>query len=266
MQASSVAMLGYVIPMLTPLAVALVTLRRGAFEGTLLMFISLTPALLSIVFSESSPLLIWITLLSLVVVFIPALLLRVTVSLPLALLAAIAVSIAISLLVMALASERIDELIALLFKDLSEQEGYESLADAMANHTAVAGMIAYILGINAVAGLLLGRWMQALLYNPGGFGSEFRELRLGFIAASICFFGSVFFRLQGPEYWWWASVLTLPLILVAFAVVHMLAQQRQWSAPWLVLCYVAVFIVSPLFLLVGFMDTWLNFRSRLQKK
>jgi hypothetical protein len=266
MQASSVAMLGYIIPLLTPLVVASVTLRKGAFEGTLLLFISLMPALLSLALSESSPLLIWITLISLIVVFIPALLLRVTVSLSLALLGAVAVSVAISGLAIMLASDRIDELMALMLKGLAEREESQSLADAMVSHTAVSGMIAYILALNAISGLLLGRWVQALLYNPGGFGSEFRELGLNNIAAGICFFGSVICRVQGDDFWWWSNVLARPLILVALAIAHTVVKQREWSTSWLVLCYMAVFIVSPLMILIGFLDAWLNFRSRLQKQ
>jgi len=269
MQASSVAILGYIIPMLTPLVVALVTLRKGAFEGTLLLFISLMPGLISLLLSESSPLLIWITLVSLIVVFIPALLLRITVSLSLGIIAAVAVSIVISGLAMMFASDRIDELIALMFKGLAEQEGSETLATTMVSHNAVSGTIAYILTLNAIMGLLLGRWMQALLYNLGGFGSEFRELRLSAIGAGAFFFGSVICRLLGAEYFWWSNVLALPLIMVALAIAHSFCQekvkQQQSSAPWLVLCYMAVFIVSPLIMLVGFLDTWLNFRSRFRK-
>lgn len=269
MQASAVAMLGYIVPMLTPLVVALVTLRKGAFEGTLLLLISLMPGVMSLALSDSSPLLIWITLVSLIVVFIPALLLRVTVSLSFGIIAAIAVSVVISGLAMMFASDRIDELIALMFKGLSEQEGGETLAKTMASHTAVSGIIAYILALNAVFGLLLGRWMQALLYNPGGFAGEFRELRLNAVAAGIFFFGSVICRVQGSEYWWWSNVLAFPLILVAIALAHSFAKekvkQQQASTPWLVLCYMAVFMISPLLMLIGFLDTWLNFRSRFIK-
>jgi len=50
-------------------------------------------------------------------------------------------------------------------------------------------MIAYVLAFNSFTGVLLGRWLQALLYNPGGFGAEFRELRLGLIVSIVCFAG-----------------------------------------------------------------------------
>lgn len=266
MQASAVAMLGYIIPMLTPLVVALVTLRRGASEGTILLLISLVPALISIAVSESSPLLIWITLVSLIVVYVPALVLRLSVSLPYALLAVILISVLISAFALNYAGDRIVDAFSVLMQGLSEQQADERFADVMSSKASISGMITYMLAINGIGGLLWGRWMQALLYNPGGFGSEFRELRLGVLFAVLCFFGSVYCRLQGIEYWWWSNALALPLILVALAIVHNVVKARGWSTPWLVLCYLAVFIFGPFVMLLGFLDTWLNFRSRLQKK
>lgn len=266
MQAASIVVLGYIVPLLTPLTVALVTLRRGANEGTLMVLIGLLPALASLFLSDSSTLVVWITLTSLLSVLVPSIVLRGAVSLPLAVISAIAISVAISLVAMNFASEQVDELVLLMFGSFAEQEGTKTLLETMVTNTAVAGMISYILALNGLSGLLLGRWLQARLYNPGGFGDEYRELRLGVGIACLCFVGSVFFRFQGSEYWWWSNVFSLPLLMVVIAIAHSWVKQKQLSAAWLVLCYLVVFILGPLIMTIGFLDTWLNFRSRLQKK
>lgn len=266
MQAASIAILGYIVPMLTPLTVALVTLRRGANEGTWIVLIGLLPALASIFLSESSTLVIWITLASLLSVLVPSLVLRATVMLSMAVISAIGVSVLISLIAMIWAPSQIDELILMMFEGFADQDGASALIEIMQTHTARAGMITYILALNGISGLLLGRWLQAQLYNPGGFGEEFREFRLGTLIACICFVGSVLCRLQGNEFWWWSNALSLPLLMVVIAIAHTWVKQKQLSVAWLVLCYLVVLILGPFIMALGFLDTWLNFRSRLLKK
>ena len=43
----------------------------------------------------------------------------------------------------------------------------------------MTGAFAATFYFQALLALFLGRWWQSLLYNPGGFGAEFRDLRLG---------------------------------------------------------------------------------------
>ena len=266
LQASSVAMLGNIIPLLTPVIVALVTLRRGAFEGALILSLSLIPVLLSIMLQESGSALLWITLISLIVVFIPALILRISISLPLAVVVSIAVPVLISGFTLMTAGAQLDELIAVLQKGLVAQEASQPLPEVEISHAAITGILAYILAAHAISGLLIGRWMQAMLYNPGGFGEEFRNFRLSATTAILCFAASLALFMQGAEYWWWSSTLALPLMLVAIAVTHSAVNSKSLTSFWLVLCYMAVFFVGPLVVIIGLLDTWLNFRSRLQKK
>ncbi len=263
MQASTVVILGYFLPLLAPIAIALVTLRRGAVEGTILLMIGLMPAIFSLVSGgEGSVFLVWSTLLILVVVYIPALVLRSLMSLPITVLSIVLVCAALSASVVTFAGSEIDAWITAAHDSASDKPELQASLASLKSHTLLAGLIAYFLVVNAVSGLILGRWMQALLYNPGGFGSEFRALRFGVVAASLSFGLSSYCWFQGGEYLVWSSVLALPLILVALSVAHSIAKHKRTVAPWLVLCYLAVFIVSPLIILIGFLDTWLNFRGR----
>ena len=65
----------------------------------------------------------------------------------------------------------------------------------------LTGLIAALLQIVSVLSLILGRYWQALLYNPGGFGREFRSLRLplgtGDVAAGVHASGAEFRSTDG---------------------------------------------------------------------
>lgn len=271
LQSGTVAILGYFIPLLTPSAVALVTMRKGALEGTLVLLIGLLPALISIAIGNSGSLVVWGTLLSLLVVYVPSIVLRLSRSLPLTIGSALVASIVIVFLMVLFASETVADLVELFRSqlaaaniDLSKDE-YSTLSQ-MISVTGVAGMIAYGLALNSIVGVLLGRWLQALAFNPGGFRAEFCELRLGYVVSVVCFLGSVFFYFLGGEYQWWSSLLAIPLLLVALSVAHGVVKAKALSFWWLLLSYFMVFFSMPLVMFVGFLDAWVNFRDRVQKK
>jgi hypothetical protein len=131
-----------------------------------------------------------------------------------------------------------------------------------------AGMVASLLGC-----LLLGRWWQALLFNPGGFGEEFRRLRLGQTLGLVAVLIAV-----GQLLWQWAEaggggVLRdlLALAQVAFAlqgiaVAHALVRSNKAHRGWLVALYIVLLLfMGPAVLLlamVGVLDNWFDFRSK----
>jgi hypothetical protein len=275
LQAASIAMLGYFLPFLTPVVVALVTLKRGATEGTLMLLLSLMPALLWLVAGEATSLFVWLTLAVLVVVYIPAVILRVSVSWPLTLFSLI-ISCILAGVILAnvFVDMGVDEIAATLQLEQVEQSQRaaieQQLAVILQDYTALVGWASYLLALNTVISLFMGRWMQAALYNPGGFGNEFRLLRLHRILASVCFVagvcGGVYCYTQNKLLLGWFYLLALPLILVALSVVHSAVKEGRLAVHWLVFSYITVLTVPPVVMLMGFLDTWLNFRGRLTKK
>ncbi len=270
LQAGTIAIFGYVIPLLTPAAVALVTLRKGAVEGTLVLLLGLLPAILSLVFGDDSSVVVWITLLSLVVVYIPALVLRSTISLPLMIVVAIATSCLVSGSVLLFASEAVDIVVEsfksqLTAASVESPDAEQVVFSSLLSKAGISGVIAYIFAFNSITGVLFGRWLQSLLYNPGGFRDEFYALRLGVMASVICFLGCVFLRYLGDEYWWWSNLLAMPLLLVAIAIAHQFANTKGLATPWLVLFYLMVFMFMPIVMFIGFVDAWVNIRGRLHK-
>lgn len=273
LQAGIVAILGYLIPLLAPAAVALTTLRKGASEGVVVLLVGISPAILSLWFGEGNSLITWMALLSLVVVYVPALVLRIAISLPAMIMTALAIAVFIALTTLWLAPNVVEIMSNNMMEQVAtlEQQGEQNAQLAgplltLATTVGMSGLLAYILAVNGLVGVLFGRWLQSLAFNPNGFGQEFRSLRLGIVISAVCFLGNILLSYQADEYWWWSNILAMPLLLVAAAVAHESVRLRGLGVQWLVLFYVVALIFMPLIMCIGFLDAWINFRDRLQKQ
>lgn len=116
--------------------------------------------------------------------------------------------------------------------------------------------------------LLLGRWWQALLFNPGGFRPEFHELRLGQPLAilALMLFGAVL--LSGwPPLANGLLVLGMPYTVQGVALVHAVVFKRRLSPAWLVLFYLLLIpFLSQLVMVLGVVDAWTDFRNRIRSQ
>jgi len=246
-------------------ALALVTLRKGAGPGIwLYVWALLAAGTLSYAFGDSGPL----ALLSGTMVL--ALVLRTTVNLPLAVLAAIGVGVAAGLVLLTLADEYLAQLVTYFSEFLAalEQDSSkvgEALVLPRPDVVQVAGMLGAGTAMMSMLCLLLARYWQAALYNPGGFGLEFRALHYPvpvtvlLVVAALVLFG------LGLRYRTWATICLIPLTFVGLALVHARAAARGQGTGWLAGFYVVWLIFDPVKLLVVFFaiaDSWLNFRQR----
>jgi hypothetical protein len=122
--------------------------------------------------------------------------------------------------------------------------------------------------------LFLARWWQALLDNPGGFGQEFRALRIDRRLALLTMATALLAVMGGPGLGRVAgdmlAVLTLLYMLQGFAVVHALVAARGASIGWLVVLYVLLSLMPPQVMIVlavaGLGDTWLDVRARYHRR
>lgn len=120
------------------------------------------------------------------------------------------------------------------------------------------------------ATVLLARWWQAELYNPGGFGSEFRELRMpqgmtmvaGAMALSYAFGreGGLLLALAGDA----CILLVVLFALQGLAVIHFLARVRGLAGAWLTTLYVMLVLVpqvaGPILATTGLADNIVDLR------
>ena len=111
--------------------------------------------------------------------------------------------------------------------------------------------------------LVLARYWQALLYNPGGFRQEFHQLRIDprLMAVVLVLLA---LALQGvtPMNDWLFMLSLLP-VLQGVAVVHALVALRNMGTAWLVLAYLLLLVAAPAFALLGIVDSLANLRKRL---
>lgn len=132
------------------------------------------------------------------------------------------------------------------------------------------GLVAVLYGFAMMFSLLCARWLQSLVYNPGGFGREFQRLRLPRLAlpvivGAIWASGSVSQTLVADL----LMVAIMMYFFVGLAVVHGLVTIRRlhwgWSAPpYVALAFAPQYALVGL-ALVGAADALIDFRARARK-
>lgn len=282
--AAAIALFSVAALMLPPLSyiasgvITLSTLRMGPKEGikvvaaatvilTLISGLLLNKLMISGLFLISS----WLPMLGITLV------LGYTRSLALSLLAASGLAIVCvfgAYLVLANPTEWWQQLMTPIFDAISQQQGWQmdqsqTQALIVEMSSMMTGLIAAGVSINVMLGLLLGRAWQAKLYNPGGFATEFHQLRLGKPVAMLTVAVTAIATSPLGD-----SLIVirecLPVMLAVFAlqgisVAHAIVKRQQKRPFWLVVMYVLLVVMMPqmvvLLAVIGVLEQWLNFRK-----
>ena len=264
-QAALVALAGNLVPLISPAAVGLVTLRRGTFDGSLVLLWALLPSLAAFYFSEISPSIILASIAALAVLLPVALMLKYSSSWQLTLVATVVISILTALVLILFFTKQVAGFQLSL---LAMMGGLEPNTIATPENEAILdlGFLAYVIALNAMVSLVLSRWWQSELYNPGGFGREFRALRLAAPIGAVLLGGMIFCLVLPKDYIIWAALLGLPLLFGGIGLVHYAVATLQLGGHWLVVFYVVLVLIGPMSMLVavvGFIDSLINLRPRL---
>lgn len=136
----------------------------------------------------------------------------------------------------------------------------------------MTGALVMLIGWGMLAGLLIARWWQGVLYKPGAFGEEFRALHLGKVIAMagvllvvLTVAGKgVLAELTGNM----LLVVVSIMLLQGLAVAHAMAARFKAHQLWLALLYMMLVILLPYMLVMvamaGLIDNWADFRNRFQ--
>ena len=246
--------------------IALITLRKGAGEGAWLLMWALLPAGMLLFYTgDSGPVAMLVGTMFL------ALVLRTTVSLSAAILASIVVGGLTGLAMVVFGSQLLDQLVGFFaeFFVTLEQQLSQGNAEAVVltppTALQVAGMLGAVSAVSSVMCLLLARYWQAALYNPGGFGEEFRGLYFKPTVAAALVLPALGVYALGEQYHTWTMILVVPLTFAGLALVHARAKRRGQGKGWLTGFYLAWLILDPVKLVVvvaAIADSWIGFRQR----
>ena len=248
---------------------ALVLLRRGLNDALGIALWAVLPAVLWWHFGEPQPLLVMLGSLVLAQV------LRVSVSWTRVLLASVLLGALYGAIIDAAFGEVVKrnagELLDLMPQMLGEQYRQMTAGEKARLGELLApvltGLMAGLLQVLSLFCVVLGRYWQALLYNPGGFGREFRAIRLP-APLAISLLGGVFLL---PGLSIELAVLTplcsVPLAFAGLALLHGLVAQQRLARFWLVGLYVSLLLFMqlayPLLVVLAVVDGLFDFRGRV---
>ena len=261
-QATVVAIAFAIIPLLFWISagiVALVILRKGYQAGANVFMWSLLPAILWWSGGDPTPALTLIGAAGLASV------LRYTANWAYVLVASIIVATA-SLPILASYLKEIMAAFAEAGIELQGQQNVPDNIDEVLIQSLMEGILGAVHMTILLACVVLARWWQAVLFNPGGFQAEFHQLRL-----PIWLTGTLAFAVFGVnsviEITHWLFILSIPLLFAGLAVVHGLVEQLKLGRLLLIATYLGfVFssaLVFTLLALVATLDSVFNLRKRL---
>ncbi len=276
--AASMAILGLVMPpaaWISAAVIVLVTLVSGPRSGLLTTALSLAGAAVFafLIFAAPQVAIIFV-LLAWLPAWVAASILRQTVSLAMSLQVLTGISLFAVIATYAMFPdfgefwrEPLDEIV----QQLAEQSDDISLQELKQTEDWVIkflpGLFASSLMFGTMLSLLIGRWWQAVNFNPGGFAKEFQALNLGKLSAlitliillSAMFIGSI-------EMMSLAVVVFVLYGMQALSLLHAVINIRKINATWLFALYMAMFFIPQLlilFIVVSLADPWINIRQRL---
>ena len=131
----------------------------------------------------------------------------------------------------------------------------------------IPGLLVCSVLFGTMISLFLARWWQSVIFNPGGFGQEFKALNLGKVTAIIAILIVVIVALAGSELWYAMLLVVLALYTTqSVSVLHAVFDGKRLNKVWLYLIYLVMFFspeVAAMMILLGISDAWIDFRRRL---
>ncbi|WP_086930344.1 hypothetical protein [Agarilytica rhodophyticola] len=276
LEAIVVALIGSWFPVVPQATIALVTLRKGWQEGLIIAVATTLPAFFGVYSGNVDAILFLATIGVFVVCYGISLVLRWCVIWPAALAATVALACLIAILIRAdvfnLAPDFSGSFMDLAANLALENDATDSVSVVSQQDISAVkatGILACLIGVSAIFGLLVGRWWQAILYNPGGFQTEFHALRLNTPIALSSALALVYCLMRGDEYVYWTGLFGMPLFFAGLGLAHYAIAKSNMGPSSVVVMYVAIILFLPLsiiLMLAGLTDTWLDYRQKIQFK
>lgn len=270
------------------LIAGLVTLRKGAVEGALILVVSLVPLLLSYMMTPTNHEVAMIMMVTAIIVasniltWLLAVILKRYANWSITLEAAAIIGIIIVLIAHGVFPDVQEVWAKKLYSYISHTSFFSDATQNVTQEEAEAVWIdiikKYVIGLatvsilfNALLQLLVARWWQALAFNPGGLQKELHQIRLHRVS------GFLFLIAWGFSYSGNGVVLDImPSFYLIFSVaglsvIHAVAAKIMNDKAWisLLFIYAGVILLFPLSIIfiaaLALVDTGMDFRKRIQK-
>ena len=278
--AASMAILGLIIPpavWISAATIVLVTLVHGPQRGLITTGLALLgTALFSfLIFAEPQIALIFV-LLAWLPAWLIATVLRQAVSMAYSLQILTVISLfAVVLLYLLFPNfgEFWREPLAQVVNQVAQQSDDFSLAELKQTEDLIIkllpGLFASSLMFGTMLSLFLGRWWQAVFYNPGGFAKEFQSLNLGKVSALIALAITLLaIAINNVFAFALVTVVFVLYLTQGLSILHAAIKIRQVNAAWLLVIYIIMFFIPHLVLLLvfaGMIDPWVDVRQRIRQ-
>ncbi len=246
--------------------VALVTLRKGLSEGAIILLWSLLPAAAVLyLLAEVLP------LTTLIGAFVVAAVLRSTVSLSLGLLMAPVTGLLVGGVLVTVASGYLDMLVQVMQQLVSQfKAGLPADAPEVVivspSKELISGGLVLMHTLCVSVSLVLARWWQATLYNPGGFAIEFRALRFSSRLSAALLLCAGYLMTLGEQYTLWAMAIAMPLLMSGLGLLHFLFNKTHNKRRWVWMLYISLVLVDPVkfvICLLAVIDSFIDVRRRV---
>jgi hypothetical protein len=266
-QALIIALVGSFFPLISSATVGLVALCKGSKEGFLLFLWASLPLVVMQQVGSENMLLTAVSVASLGIMVIAASLHSVYASWQWTLIATVVVAIMCAALFGFLMAADVTELLITAQQMLEAMQSGNAPDASAFSEPLVLGLVAVILAVGCVLSLLLARWWQSGVYNPGGFQKEFHGFTISSEVAVILLALFLIGRLIPEGYQLWADLVLLPFLLAGIAMIHSTIKLYGLGGQWVAFLYVGlIFMGKPVTLVLiglGLADSLIDLRSRL---
>lgn len=276
--ASTLALLSLIMPpvsIVSSASVALVTLRRGAFEGFYVLACSSVAAALLAYFLLGN---YQFAMLYGAVLWLPVWLISIVLREGRYLSLAVEIAVLIGILSVA-GFYFYDSAPAAMWKNVLVQmlppnapvEEIQPTLDILSHY--MTGIVAAGSVFGLLFGLFLGRWWQSVLYNPGGFRQEFLSLsthpRLVIGSIAVIAVAALASGVISEIAWNIGILLFVLYAFIGTSVLHTVFAAMKLGRFMVPMLYITLFLIPHALLpvaLIGLSDPWMNLRNKISNQ
>ena len=269
-QALAVCLVLFLVPLplfsfLGTVIIALVTLRKGHQAGFIVSLATIPALFLS---PKVSPILL--LLISIIATYGMAIVLRQTQSWSATFIIAAIASLSVPFILPLFIEPQVfmDQIINVLQNDKNSQtQDWVIALKTMV--PSIFTMMGTALYIQLVMALVVARWLQSRLFNPGGLKTELMAARISGAQAMALFIVGVGLFMLTPSNKNLVAIPLLPFLIVGIIIVQGIINQLPTLRMPLLVAFYALLILTPISLFIigiGLIDPWVDFRQKLNKQ